>query len=85
MNALETLEATDVGTDVVEPKNDNKKEITIHDLLRLIEPRWHAEFRQFMRNGSASPELMEYLKNDPNGQEAVDLAFEMLVEIFEEV
>jgi len=56
----------------------------MNELLKLIKPRWHAEFQHFIRSGDASDEFLRYLEGDADAKRAVNLAIGKLSRIFSE-
>jgi hypothetical protein len=55
----------------------------LDDLLKNVAPRWHEEFLHFIETGDAGDDFLEYLNNDPEGQQAVEMAFNAQAQAFE--
>lgn len=49
------------------------------NMLKLVNPNWHAEFLRYIKSGEASTEFLNYLDNDADCDRAVDLAVEAMV------
>ncbi|MBI5066372.1 hypothetical protein HZA97_09135 [Candidatus Woesearchaeota archaeon] len=55
------------------------------DAIKLIEPKYHADFAKFVENGEANKEFLEYLDSNENAQKAVDILFETTAIGLEEI
>ncbi|HEX6159340.1 MAG TPA: hypothetical protein VF111_04185 [Thermoanaerobaculia bacterium] len=56
-----------------------------NDALNLLPEEWRGEFARFMKTGNASQAFLEYLDNDPQGQEAVETALQAESSAFEKL
>jgi hypothetical protein len=55
----------------------------LEEILKNVDHRWQKEFLTFIDTGEGSNEFLTYLDNDPQGQKAVDLAFNAQAKAFE--
>ena len=56
-----------------------------HDAVALVPERWKSEFQRFLSTGNASPEFLDYLDKDPQGQSAVEIALKAESSAFEKL
>jgi hypothetical protein len=57
--------------------------MNLEEIVSNIDPRWQKEFLEFVNTGEGSDEFLAYLDNDPQGQQAVELAFTAQAKAFE--
>ncbi len=55
----------------------------LETLLTHIQPQWKGEFIRFVETGEASEGFLDYLDQDPNAQQSVEMAFKAQASAFE--
>lgn len=56
----------------------------LNDLLKLVEPEWHAAFLQFIETGGTDESFLAHLDQDEGCQQAVERAFTAQAASFED-
>jgi hypothetical protein len=57
--------------------------MSLEEIVSNIDPRWRKDFLDFVNTGEGSDEFLAYLDNDPEGQQAVEMAFTAQAKAFE--
>ncbi|HEY3130681.1 MAG TPA: hypothetical protein VGL91_14590 [Acidobacteriota bacterium] len=55
----------------------------LEELLQHVQPRWHKAFLHFVETGEAESEFLDYLNQDKDSQQAVEMAFNAQAEAFQ--
>lgn len=53
------------------------------ELLKLVDPKWHAEFLKFVDSGEASEEFLKYADTDIGCQKAIEIVMKEQAEAIE--
>lgn len=53
------------------------------DMLELVRPEWHQAFIRFVETGEAEDDFLDYLDQDDQGKEAIEMAFVRQAQGFE--
>lgn len=52
------------------------------EIIDQVDPRWRKDFATFIETGEGSDEFLAYLDHDPQGQQALETAFNAQAEAF---
>jgi len=52
------------------------------DVLKVIDAKWHDEFRKYATTGEACDEFLHYIESDPNCEVALDAVLDFMTQGF---